>query len=201
LETEERLKFLRLVLSSLAPIPEGQWPLLLQRCSPLSVKAKANVLSQGEPADKIHFVCKGVLKTCYTHGADEPITKGFVWEGRLAAPYTAILTRQISNIGIVALEDSDLVEIPASVLPELFASHCCWQELGRKFAELLLVERERREFQMMTLDAQARYEAFQASFPELVNRIPQYEVASYLGITPVTLSRIRARRAGKGQPS
>jgi CRP-like cAMP-binding protein len=66
-----------------------------------------------------------------------------------------------------------------------------------RFLALLALKKERREASFLLLDAGERYEAFLEDFADLVPRLPQYHIASYLGITPVALSRIRSRRAGK----
>lgn len=67
------------------------------------------------------------------------------------------------------------------------------ERLARKLAELFFVQKEQREIDIVLLDADKRYLLFQKEFPGLENMIPQYHIASYLGITPTQLSRIRKK--------
>jgi hypothetical protein len=69
------------------------------------------------------------------------------------------------------------------------------ERFARKLAESYFVLKEKREIELVLLEAGERYLIFQKEFPGLENRIPQYHIASYLGITPTQLSRIRAKKA------
>jgi len=71
--------------------------------------------------------------------------------------------------------------------------YLCWQEVAARYAEMLFAEKERREREFLSDDAATRYRTFLADSPDLESRLPQYFIASYLGITPVALSRIRGR--------
>ena len=71
------------------------------------------------------------------------------------------------------------------------------ERLARKMAEYYFLEKERKELEIVMLNATERYQLFQAEFPKIEQYIPQYHVASYLGITPIQLSRIRHRLAKK----
>ncbi|MCP4271690.1 MAG: Crp/Fnr family transcriptional regulator, partial [Gammaproteobacteria bacterium] len=75
----------------------------------------------------------------------------------------------------------------------LFDQHRCWEKLGRLLAEQLYIKKETREAEFLLDDAETRYLNFQTNYPGLEDRLTQYHVASYLGITPVMLSRIRRR--------
>lgn len=185
---------LRAFVTALAPIPDEEWEWVSTRIETQTVSAKSVLLHQGEPADRIYFVLRGLLKTYFTDESGDHATKGFAWEGRLAAPYVSLLTGSPSNFGISAIEQSVVHVIPGAILPQLYSRHPTWQEFGRKIAEGLFIERERREYQMLLMDAEARYEAYLRNFSEISERLPQYEIASYLGITPVALSQIRSRR-------
>ena len=77
----------------------------------------------------------------------------------------------------------------------LYQSHPYWQEVSRKTVDQLYIAKERRECQLLLLNAAERLAEFRAEFPGLESRIPQYHVAAYLGISPVTLSRIVTKPA------
>jgi CRP-like cAMP-binding protein len=69
----------------------------------------------------------------------------------------------------------------------------CWNTIARKYVETLFIEKEKRERRLLSEDAATRYLSFQKDYPGLEDKIPQYQIASYLGITPVALSRIRKK--------
>ena len=196
---DQFLSLLKARLGKLAPIADEQWRGLFDLVEFVTVPAKTILVRQGEAANRIYFVCQGLLKTYYVDPSGREATKGFAPEGEMAAPYVSILMQQPSNLTIVALEDSVLVSFDAKNLDRLYQSHVAWQVFGRKFAEKLLVEKSKREYQMMVFDAEQRYQAFLTEFPAIAARVPQYEIASYLGITPVALSKIRARRRGNNE--
>jgi len=94
---------------------------------------------------------------------------------------------------IQAMEDSELLIGDYDRMKKLYARNAGWQELGRRIAENFYVGKERREYELLQLSASERYLMFDQEYPGLARRIPQYYVASYLGITPVALSRIVSR--------
>jgi CRP-like cAMP-binding protein len=86
---------------------------------------------------------------------------------------------------------TELVGWPYQLRLDLYASDMEWQKLGRRIAELLYIRKEQRELSFLLLDAPARYQRFCAQFGQQADRIPQYYIASYLGIRPQSLSRLR----------
>jgi len=96
-------------------------------------------------------------------------------------------------LSVEAVEETRLFVLDWSELEALYARHVCWQIVGRRFAETTLLEREARAHELLTLSATERFERFCASHRALLPRLRNYDIASYLGITPVSLSRLRAR--------
>jgi CRP-like cAMP-binding protein len=82
-----------------------------------------------------------------------------------------------------------------SAFQKLMKNSADWERVGRVIAERTLVDREKREAQLLTLSGTERYQSFRRDFPGLCDRLPQYLIASYLGLTPVALSRIKRKRA------
>jgi len=78
-------------------------------------------------------------------------------------------------------------------LQELYDRHPVWERIGRIKAERLAIQKEFREKEFLLDTAETRYRRFLKEFPDLTDRIPQYYIASYLGITDVALSRIRKK--------
>jgi CRP-like cAMP-binding protein len=119
-------------------------------------------------------------------------TAHFCVENTPAISYSAFIKREPSKFSIQALEDSKLLNFTYNDYITLLNSSVCWQIAARKLAELIFVLKENREAELLLLDANGRYKNFIHDFPNLLNRIPEYYIASYLRITPESLSRIRA---------
>ena len=79
-------------------------------------------------------------------------------------------------------------------ITQLYDSHPKIERLARILAEQFFVQKEKREIELVTLEAKDRYRIFQEEHPQLEQLIPQYHIASYLGVSPTQLSRIRAQR-------
>ena len=99
-----------------------------------------------------------------------------------------------TEIAIKALEDSWIQEISAENLQELFLSSPRWLMFKNHLVQLVFFNITQHNTDLATLDAKERYYKFMRENPGLINRVPQYYVAAYLGITPQSLSRIRKER-------
>jgi CRP-like cAMP-binding protein len=108
--------------------------------------------------------------------------------------YASLLTGQPVVVPQQALTPCVVWWIDRDALGDLEARHPSIAMLQRRFAEALYLAKERREIEIATLDASARYDALVHAHPELDQAIPLYEIAAYLGITPTQLSRIRRRK-------
>ncbi len=111
----------------------------------------------------------------------------------MVAAYTALLNNEPSKLFIQTLEDSQLLTANYEEYQAATAESSCWQKVNQNIAERLFMKKEKRESSLLLDDAQTRYIKFGNEYPGLESRIKQHLIASYLGITPVTLSRIRAR--------
>ncbi len=151
-------------------------------------------IREGEMGDRLAFVRQGLLRSYYISPKGEEYNKHFFVAGSFLAPLTSLVTKQPSPVYIGALEGSDILVASYSDLESLYSEYLELNILGRKLVEYAWIGKERRETQLIMLSATERYHAFLEEFPGLDQRIPQYQVAFYLGITPVQLSRIRAQR-------
>ncbi|WP_437597541.1 Crp/Fnr family transcriptional regulator [Sorangium sp. So ce590] len=149
----------------------------------------------GERPREFGLVRSGLIRKFYVTSRGRDVTRGFAAAGELVGAYAALLGRCASQLSVQALEDSSVLVADFEAFERMYDRHPSWNTLGRRVAEALFVEREQRAAELLTLSAEQRYEALLARNSALVERVPQYQIASYLGITPVSLSRIRARRA------
>ena len=109
--------------------------------------------------------------------------------------YSSLVTQLPNTINQQALTDCDLLIGNYRKLIDLLDKHQDLERLLRKIAEHYFVDKEKREVEIVLLEANKRYAIFQREYPQLEQLIPQYHIASYLGITPTQLSRIRAKNS------
>ncbi len=147
----------------------------------------------GDVPQTIGFVISGVLRLYYIDPKGNEFTKSFCAENSFVAAYSALLMRQPSRLFIQALEDAKLLVANYPVYRSLSESQVSLQQLNCKIAESLFIKKERRESALLLDDAKTRYLSFLEEYPGLATRLKQHHIASYLGVTPVTLSRIRAQ--------
>lgn len=190
---EEWLSSFRSTLGGLAEIPEEEWRNASARVSHVRVDKGDYFLRQGDTPSRIAFVASGLFRVfVVTERGDERIM-AFRGEGRIISAFSPYLDERRSWFAIQALEDSDLLSAPLDAT-SVAESADCWKTVYARYVEMLFVEKEEREREFLCEDAETRYASFVARYPDLANRIPQYQIASYLGITPVALSRIRRKR-------
>lgn len=155
----------------------------------------------GEIGGDVCFVHEGLLRSYYLSPKGEEFNKHFFLEGSFAAPLASLVTREPSPVNIAALERTTVLKARYSHLLQTYDTSPILNKVGRVLVEYAWIGKERRETQLIMLDATERYRAFLKEFPGLSQRIPQYQFASYLGITPVQLSRIRSQRSKKAEKS
>jgi CRP-like cAMP-binding protein len=184
---------IRQVLNRLVSPPDAEIEKFLALFGKRTLERDAYFLQAGERSTELAFVNAGLLRFFYQTEDGKEFNKSFIPENQFAAAYSAYLTGAPARFNIQALEPSRLLVCNLHDVVELFDRHPCWQRLGRILAEQLYIKKETREAEFLLDDAETRYRNFQAAYPGLEDRLAQYHVAGYLGITPVALSRIRRR--------
>lgn len=143
---------------------------------------------------RVGFVLSGVVKISFHYNSREFI-RFFCPENTFTGAYTALIEgRDKSDVDIIALEPTELLIFDYDKFTSRLPNHWSWQQIGRKLAERYLLMRERRAQELLTLTASQRFDSFNTQYPTLLSRIPQKDLATFLGITPQSLSRIRASR-------
>jgi len=147
----------------------------------------------GEMPYRVGFIRKGLFQYHYTHENGTEFTKGFFDKGNVISAYSALLENRASYFSIQALEDAELETVEYTVFRELAASDPRWKQFEYTLLKRGYLVKEEREREFLLFDAEARYAAFQERYPGLEDRVKQRMIASYLGITPESLSRIRRK--------
>lgn len=184
---------LRQHLTQFAPLSNDDWNLLEPHLRLVPLARHAVFTEQGRVATDVGFVLEGMFRQYYTKDGEER-TSYFFFEDQLIGGYFSSLTGQPSLVNIEALSASCCLTFPYAVLVDLFGQRMAWQEFGRRFAEYLAVGLEERMVSLLLLSPAERYQALLVSGdPRILARVPQHYIANFLGVTPVSLSRIRNR--------
>lgn len=184
---------LRQQIDQFTTLSDDEWTKLVPHLTVVSLKKQQAFAQQGLVADRIGMVLDGALRQFYTKDGDERTTY-FFFEHQLTGAYMSCVTGRPSPVTIEALMPTTCVSFPYAVLHDLFDTCSGWQRFGRLLAEYLMVALEERMVSLLLLSPEERYLALlEGPHKELLQRVPQHYIASYLGITPVSMSRIRNR--------
>ncbi|QBD76611.1 Crp/Fnr family transcriptional regulator [Ktedonosporobacter rubrisoli] len=174
-------------------VPDRELAKAAEIFQPAAVPRGTIFLHAGEIPQTISFIVSGLARLYYIEPSGLERTKAFRLENQFVCAYSALLRGEPSRLFIQMLEPSSLLIAPYQAYQRLAAGHVCWQQVSLKIAEWLYVEQEQRQSELLLDDATTRYLKFLAEYPGLTTRVKQLHIASYLGITPVSLSRIRAQ--------
>jgi CRP-like cAMP-binding protein len=147
----------------------------------------------GQPTHEVGFIQAGIVRYLVTLPDGNESTKDFSFQGSFTLSFGSAATQRPAQVAIAAVVRTELLVWPYQVLLDLYASDIEWQKVGRRVAELLYVRKEQRELSFLLLDAEARYRQMRAQFGTQADAIPQYFLASYLGVRPQSLSRLKRR--------
>ncbi|MCB0807075.1 MAG: Crp/Fnr family transcriptional regulator [Bacteroidales bacterium] len=152
------------------------------------------LLKEGDRVYNCYFQLEGVIRVFYNNEGNE-YNKTFFIPGMFPTPLTALLTGGPSQLSFQALRDCLLVRFSYKSFRALFSQHRCLESLMLAILEQEWIHKERHDIRMVTNDATTNYLIFREQYPNLENLILQYHIASYLGITPIQLSRIRSQQS------
>ena len=156
----------------------------------ITVKKNKDLQPIGHTCKTIYFINKGIARIYYfKDGID--ITENFFFENNIIARVESLFTGKPSRKAIQILEDAEIVGINANQLFKLYDSFAEIERLFRKIFEAAYVEKVHRIEGIQFHTAEERYKALLQEAPDILKRVPLKYVASYLGITQVSLSRIR----------
>lgn len=178
-------------IKSITKIPKKQEEKFIALLSEKGVLKSDTFVRAGEYPKTIGFVKEGLFRYFYTNNEGVEFTKGFFVENSIISSYSAILENRGSYFTIEALEDSVIEQVSYEKFNALFSEHPCWNEFLLPVIQKGYIVKEEREREFLLYDAEHRYRAFLKKYPGLDQRIKKHIIASYLGITPESLSRIR----------
>ncbi|HNV27504.1 MAG TPA: Crp/Fnr family transcriptional regulator [Cyclobacteriaceae bacterium] len=156
------------------------------------IPKKCKLVCKGEVATELYFINKGLIRLYYTK-AEEEIT-GFIFKENLfASSYDSFLRKEPSIQTLESMEDCEILVITHDNLEDLYKVLPKINILTRKVAEQRFINSQQILSSFLLESPEERYRRFEIQHKDLLQRVPQNVIASFLGITPVSLSRIRKR--------
>ena len=179
---------------TLSPLSNSSAKALEAICQPTSIARNQPLQSIGQTCKTLYFLKKGMARIYYEKdGLD--VTEGFFGELSLIARAESLFAGKPSQKGIQVLEDSELWAIDTTKLASLYEEHRDIERLFARLFEKAYVETIQRIENLQFHTAEERYHLLEEEQPEVLKRAPLKYIASYLGITQVSLSRIRAKKS------
>lgn len=152
------------------------------------------VLQEGDICQYDSFVLSGCLRTFYTDHAGNEHTIMFSIENWWAGDMGSFLTQTPAHYSVQCLEDTELIQISYHSLEQLYLEIPKLERFFRIITQKAYVACEKRIIKNFSLPAKERYLTFRKKYPHIEQRVPQYMIASYLGITKEFLSKIRNQK-------
>jgi len=190
---EDRIKKLISYFQSISDISSPDLSKIMENFTSRQVKKNELFLKAGDDPDMFGFNISGLFRYYYIDYAGKEYTKYFALENDLLISYSAILLGEQSKFHIEALENSEIIISSFKKFNTLTKSSLSWNRIARKLIEKQYINKENREYQFLFDDAETRYKRFLKDYPGLIDRVKHFHIASYLGISPVSLSRIRKK--------
>lgn len=188
---------LRKSIERFIQLSDEDWNLLVPHLEIRKLKKHELLAEIGKVSNDVGFVLEGMLRHYYLKDGEEKTTY-FYFENHFVTSYISCITRQPSQLSIEALSDCVLIVFPYTILKDLFEKSMTWQKFGRLIAEYIAIGLEERMVGLLMLSPEERYlELIKGNKIKIIERVPQHYIANYLGITPVSMSRIRNRVVNK----
>lgn len=183
---------LRTYLENHFEISEGDWEYIQTKLKELKFVKNAIITEQGRVEDSIYFVEEGILRLFY-EAENRDITLNLGFPNGFISSYSSFLKGAPSDFILQTLSPCTLLQVKKADLEEIYQNTICGNALGRLFSEQQFLYHSQRETDFMTLSPTERYLNLFEKQPELIRQIPLKYLASYIGITPQALSRIRGK--------
>jgi CRP-like cAMP-binding protein len=175
--------------ADLSVVSEKAWARLLRR---KQYRRDEHFISEGDVPKAYAFVVEGLFYQHYTGPDGNTVIKYFFPENRIAASVSATLLGEPSRFSITAIEDSTVLEYDFAAFKKLVSEFSDIAAFYIRYMEQhWIIEKEPDEISFRHDDAMKRYRDFIKKAPELHKRLKQHHIASWLGITPESLSRVR----------
>lgn len=189
-DSQDAYESLQLTLRRIAPLPDEEFAYLREHAEARTYAAGSTLIEMGEKPKQCWFLASGFLRFFYLTETGREYNKAFARPGEIVVPLSALVSNTPSNFTIAAVTDARTLVFPTSLLATLYDRHPIWDRIGRVLAEQMAARKEARERELLLDSALIRFTRFAERYPELMEWLPQRQIASYIGVTEQALSRL-----------
>lgn len=182
------------LLSTIFSIDVSSWKDLEDKMKIKELKSGDHWIRQGDRCREFAFIISGLLRVYYVQKSGKELIEGFYDGGRTIAPISALVSEMPCQYNIQALEDTQLIVLDYYEFFEFSKSNPPLLIWLLEAHQSLFIDKAKRDAKRILCDGKERYHWFSKEYPQLLDRIPHYHIASFLGMTPVSLSRIRHKK-------
>lgn len=163
----------------------------LSRCVERTFKRHEVLSKPGIVPNEVFFINQGLIRVIVTDPEGVDHSLHFALENQFIADYSAFMLKQTSFYRLQTEEETQVVVLPRAAIEWGYNNLTQGDRLGRLIAEFYFIYQDNRLKNLYARSPKERYETISEIFPNIHNRVPQHMIASYLGITPVHLSRLK----------
>ncbi|MCI5081406.1 MAG: Crp/Fnr family transcriptional regulator [Saprospiraceae bacterium] len=185
------MKAVRAAIGSMIEATEAELNGFLAKAERKTFARKALLSQPGKVANEVFFIEQGIVRVTITDLNGVEHTTHFALENQFIADYRSFLLQQKAVYALQALEQTRAIILPRSAIDWGYEHLKEGEKLGRTIAEYYFNYLDTRIEYLYTKSPKERYDQIGEIFPNIHNRVPQHMIASYLGITPVHLSRLK----------
>ena len=186
---------IRKYIGNITEINDEDWEFFSSKLQKKSYPKKTIIAEIGEVENHISFIEKGIVRLLIPkeEEEEEEITYGFSFENEFISAYDSFLTQTPSQYQLETLVETSLLSIAYSDLQKVYEHTKIGNLIGRLVAERLFIIKSNRALSLLNDSAEKRYFNLFTERPNLIKEIPLKYIASYIGVTPQSLSRIRKK--------
>jgi len=184
---------LRTAIEAYISLSEEEWTLLSSRLEVKSLQKGSLLLHEGEVCRFLAFLRSGTVVYYYLNDRGEEVTTDFAFENQFVTDNRSRLSNSPSHLNIKATEPVDLILLHEPDLNELYQLLPKMERVGRILIEQAYVRLVQLSLDLQILSAEERYLKLTREYPQALQRLPLYHIATYLGVAPKSLSRIRGK--------
>jgi CRP-like cAMP-binding protein len=179
------------IIDSIIPLSSFALNMIQEQIRIERFKKGSDFIKKGKTNKNEYFVLEGVCKSYLVNPEGEEITISFFTENSILSPFTTRTSKGVSILNFQALTDLELASIDASVFEQLMVENLEVRNFGNTVLRNELQVKVNKEIGLASLTARERLINFRKHFPQLENIVPHTDIATYLGITNISLSRLR----------
>ncbi len=182
---------IRQAIRQMISVSDAELEHFLEPCYTQVFPRKSYLSEANKVPNEIFFINKGIIRTTIDDKSGKENTLHFALENQFIADYSNFMLGQPALYNLIAIEETEAVVIPRKSIEWGYQNMTEGDKLGRTIAEFYFIYQDTRIKNLYARSPKERYDEIEQVFPNIHNRVPQHMIASYLGITPVHLSRLK----------